>query len=78
MQDTNNKKQVQSPEETIAERTVRHYDVDALKKDIARHKLNIEVFTKAIKDAKKQIAELEGYIKTIEGAKDGNHICSST
>jgi len=50
-------------------RTVMHYDVDALKKDVLHHKLNIEVFTKAIKDAKNKIAELEGYIKLIESSR---------
>ena len=49
--------------------TVMHYDVNALKKDVIHHRLNIEVFTKAIKDAKNKISELEGYIKTIESSR---------
>ena len=45
------------------EKTVLGYDVEALKKDIERHKANIDIFQKAIEDAKQKMEELEGTLK---------------
>ena len=42
------------------------YDIDALRKNIRRHELNIEIFQQEIDKARQQIALLLEYIKIIE------------
>lgn len=50
------------------------YDIKALKRDIERHRKNINIFSQAIQDAKREIKKLESYILLIEETKIGNRV----
>ena len=50
------------------------YDVKALKRNIERHMENVNVFSQAIQNAKREIKKLESYILLIEETKIGNRI----
>ena len=50
------------------------YDIEALKRNIERHKKNIETWSQAIQDAKRDIKELESYILLIEENKIGHRV----
>ena len=50
------------------------YDVEALKSNIERHMENVNVFSQAIQNAKREIKKLESYILLIEESKIGNRI----
>lgn len=50
------------------------YDVKALKSNIERHMENVNVFSQAIQNAKREIKKLESYILLIEESKIGNRI----
>lgn len=50
------------------------YDVEALKKNIERHRENIEVFKTHIKTSEEEIEILQFYIKMIEEARTGGNI----
>ena len=50
------------------------YDVEALKRNSERHQKNIETWSQAIEDAKREIKELKSYILLIEENKIGNRV----
>ena len=50
------------------------YDVKALKRNIERHRKNVNVFSQAVQDARQEIKKLESYILLIEETKIGNRI----
>ena len=53
------------------------YDVEALKKNIERHKKNIATWSQAVEDAKREIKELESYIALIEENKIASGVRSN-